>query len=89
MASRTLKLKINKGDNVKVISGSGKGHTGTVLALNTKKLKVKVSGHNMQTHFDKEKGISTKEGYVDYSNIKLETTLKRKKAPAKKKAAKV
>ncbi len=88
MASKTLKLKINKGDNVTVISGSGKGHSGTVLELNTRKLKVKVSGHNMQTHFDKENGIFTKEGYVDYSNIKLEAPSKRKKTTTKKKTTK-
>jgi len=76
------KLKIKKGDNVQVIAGSGKGHTGTVLDINTTKLQVKVSGHNMQTHFDKEAGISQKEGYVDYSNIKAAS------APARKKATK-
>ncbi len=85
MASKSLKLKINKGDNVKVIAGSGKGHTGTVLDLNVRKLQIKVSGHNMQTHFDKENGISTKEGFVDYSNVKLEAAPKR---TAKKKTAK-
>ncbi|MGH1469387.1 MAG: KOW motif-containing protein [Bdellovibrionales bacterium] len=88
MASKSLKLKINKGDNVKVIAGSGKGHTGTVLDLNARKLQIKVSGHNMQTHFDKENGIFTKEGFVDYSNVKLEAAPKRtaKKKTAAKKA---
>ncbi len=80
-----LKLKIKKGDNVTVVSGSGKGHSGAVLDINSRKLQVKVSGHNMQTHFDKENGISQKEGYVDYSNVKLEAAPKRK---PRKKAAK-
>lgn len=81
------KLKIKKGDDVQVIAGSGKGHTGTVLAINTAKLQIKVSGHNMQTHFDKEAGISQKEGFVDYSNVKAVSAPARKKA-TKKAAAK-
>lgn len=80
-----MKLKIKKGDSVKVIAGSGKGHTGSVLAIDTKKLQIKVSGHNMQTHFDKENGISQKEGFVDYSNVKADAAPARKKT-AKKKA---
>jgi len=38
----------------------------------------------MQTHFDKENGISQKEGYVDYSNVKSASTSTRKKATKKK-----
>jgi len=82
------KLKIKKGDNVQVIAGAGKGHTGTVLDLNSTKLQIKVSGHNMQTHFDKEAGISQKEGYVDYSNVKAVSAPARKKKATKKKATK-
>jgi len=81
------KLKIKKGDDVQVIAGAGKGHTGTVLAINTSKLQIKVSGHNMQTHFDKENGISQKEGFVDYSNVKAAAASPRKKV-AKKKSTK-
>jgi large subunit ribosomal protein L24 len=93
MASKALKLKIKKGDNVKVIAGSGKGHTGTVLDINARKLQVKVSGHNMQTHFNKDqqdKEMTTKEGFVDFSNVKLEAAPKRtaKKKATKKTAAK-
>jgi large subunit ribosomal protein L24 len=82
-----MKLKIKKGDNVKVIAGSGKGHTGSVLDIDSRRLQIKVTGHNMQTHFDKENGISQKEGFVDYSNVKAEAGSTRKKT-AKKKAAK-
>jgi large subunit ribosomal protein L24 len=78
------KLKIKKGDDVQVIAGSGKGHTGTVLAINTAKLKIKVSGHNLQTHFDKETGVTQKEGFVDYSNVKASAAPTRKKATKKK-----
>lgn len=85
-----LKLKIKKGDSVTVVSGSGKGHTGTVLALSTRKMQLTVSGHNMQTHFDKETGITQKEGPVDYSNVKLDAAPKRtaKKKTAKKETSK-
>ena len=82
------KLKIKKGDNVKVIAGSGKGHTGSVLAIDTRRLQIKVSGHNMQTHFDKENGISQSEGFVDYSNVAAASTNTRKKSTKKKAAAK-
>lgn len=81
-----MKLKIKKGDNVQVIAGSGKGHTGTVLDVDSTRLRIKVSGHNMQTSFDREKGITQAEGYVDYSNVKLAAA--KKKATKKKSAAK-
>ncbi len=66
-----MKLKIKKGDMVEVIAGSSKGTKGSVLLMNRDSLKVKVQGVNVQTHFDKEKGLLKKEGFIDYSNIKL------------------
>ena len=39
-------MKIRKGDTVEVISGSGKGTRGTVLAVDPKKNKVTVEGVN-------------------------------------------
>ena len=71
MASKSLKLKIKKGDNVKIIAGAGKGSTGTVLEVNTARLQIKVEGHAMRTHYDREAGITQKEGFVDYSNVAL------------------
>ena len=82
-----MKLKIKKGDDVQVVAGSGKGHTGTVLAIDPRRLQIKVSGHNMQTHYDREAGITQKEGFVDYSNVKAASAPKRKKT-SKKKATK-
>lgn len=79
------KLKISKGDTVKVIAGAGKGHTGTVLEVDTERLKIKVEGHAIKTHFDKENGITTKEGFVDYSNVKAAEASTRKKTTKKKK----
>jgi len=84
-----MKLKIKKGSSVQVIAGSGKGHKGEVLELDSRRLRVKVTGHNMQTHFDKENSTTfTKEGFVDYSNVKLAAAAKAKKKTTKKAAAK-
>lgn len=66
-----MKLKIKKGDTVQVIAGADKGVKGVVLEVNTKKLKVRVQGVRVQTHFDRKEGILKKEGLIDYSNIKL------------------
>ena len=82
------KLKISKGDTVKVIAGAGKGHTGTVLEVDSNRLKIKVEGHAIKTHFDKENGILTKEGFVDYSNVKAAEGSTRKKKTTKKAKAK-
>lgn len=77
-----MKLKIKKGDTVQVIAGADKGKKGSVLQLDRIKLRILVQGVRMQTNYDKEKGMILKEGFVDYSNVKLVTVAK---APAKKK----
>ena len=82
-----MKLKIKKGDTVEVIAGADKGKKGTVLVLNSNRLKVTVSGVRMQTHFDREQGRFEREGMIDYSNIKL-VSAKKTPAPKKKAAAK-
>lgn len=64
-----MKLKIKKGQKVKVIAGSDKGKTGDVLEVNIKNMKVKVSGVAVRTHFDKKEGLLKKEAYIDYSNV--------------------
>ena len=84
-----MKLKISKGDNVEVISGKDKGRKGSVLALDKTRLKIKVQGVFMQTHFSKQDGIQQKEGFIDYSNVKLvDKTTKKKATKAKKATAK-
>lgn len=83
-----LKLKIKKGDTVQVITGSDKGKKGTVIAIDKDNLKIKVEGIKVQTHYDKKDGLLKKEGFFDYSNVKLVEAAKAKKAPAKKKASK-
>ena len=76
------KLKIKKGDSVKVIAGSDKGKTGEVLAIDVLNMKIKVQGVKVMTHYDKKDGLLKKEGYFDYSNVQL---VEGKKAPAKAK----
>ncbi|NCN95722.1 MAG: 50S ribosomal protein L24 [Bdellovibrionales bacterium] len=66
-----MKLKIRKGATVQVIAGKDKGKKGSVLEVLPLKMKIRVQGVQMQTHFDKENGISEKEGLLDYSNVKL------------------
>lgn len=87
-----MKLKIKKGDRVKVITGSSKGKEGEVLELNAVKLKVKVSGVKVETHYDKKDGLKKAEGFIDYSNVALVEAAakkeKKKSAKTKKKASK-
>ena len=75
-----MKLKIGKGDTVEVTAGSDKGKRGAVLFLDSNKLKIRIQGVRMQTHFDKENGKSVKEGLIDYSNVKLIEKAKKKTA---------
>ena len=79
-----LKLKIRKGDKVQVITGTDKGKKGAVIAINPSSLQIKVEGVKVQTHFDKKDGLLKKEGFIDYSNVRLlEKATKEKKAAKK------
>ncbi len=78
-----IKLKIKKGSQVQVIAGAEKGKKGTVIEVDPTHLKIKVQGVKIQTHFDKKEGILTKEGFIDYSNVKMIGA-----APAAKKESK-
>ena len=84
-----MKLKIKKGATVKVIAGSDKGKTGTVLDILAKDpnhLRIKVQGVRVQTKVDKKDNQLIKtEGFIDYSNVALVERVAKK--PAKKKAA--
>lgn len=66
-----MKLKLKKGDEAQVVTGSEKGKKAQVLQINRHLLKVRLQGVKIQTHFDKKKGIQKKEGWIDYSNVKL------------------
>lgn len=65
------KLKIKKGDSVKVITGADKGKTGEVISVDPINMKIMVNGVKVMTHYDKKDGLLQKEGYFDYSNVKL------------------
>lgn len=79
-----MKLKIKKGSKVEVITGSDKGRTGTVLAVNTDTMRVRVEGVRVQTRHHKQNGLVKSEGYIHYSNVKLVETAAPKKKAAKK-----
>ncbi|MCX7979113.1 MAG: KOW motif-containing protein, partial [Bdellovibrionaceae bacterium] len=83
-----LKLKVKKGDTVQIISGAEKGKKGEVLEVNPRALKIKVQGVRMQTHYDRKEGLQHKEGFIDYSNVKLVSAGAREKKTSKKKATK-
>ncbi|MGE0764585.1 MAG: KOW motif-containing protein [Bdellovibrionales bacterium] len=89
MKAKRVKLAIKKGATVEVISGQDKGKRGAVLAVDPVALKIKVQAVKMQTHYSKQEGISTREGFIDYSNVKLlEAAKPAEKKTAKKKSAK-
>ncbi len=79
-----MKLKIRKGDKVKVIAGAEKGSSGTVIEVNPKTLKILVQGIRIQTHFDKKEGVLKKEGFLDYSNVALVERAAKEEKKAKK-----
>ncbi|MBS4241340.1 50S ribosomal protein L24 [Campylobacter vulpis] len=70
-----VKLKIKKGDSVKIITGDDKGKTGKVLAVYPKTLKVVVEGCKVAKKAIKpsEKnpngGFVNKEMPMDISNV--------------------
>ena len=82
-----MKMKISKGDTVQIIAGSDKGMKGEVKAIDSKKLRVRVQGVRVQTHFDKKEGIIKGEGFVDYSNVKLVEKAKKDLKKLKSKSA--
>ena len=81
------KLKIKNGDNVEVITGDDKGRTGVVLGVDPFAMKIQVSGVRINTRLNKrEQTFYKEEGWLDYSNVRLD--VKKKKAPSKKGAKK-
>ncbi len=84
---KRLKLKIKKGATVEVIAGSDKGTKGAVLEIDPIKLRIKVQNVKMQTHYSKEDGLSKREGFVDYSNVRLVEQAKTEAKKPKKKAS--
>ena len=66
-----MSLKVKKGKTIEVIAGSEKGKRGTVLEVDKVKMRVRIEGVKLMTHFSKEFGIQKKEGFIHYSNVKL------------------
>jgi len=72
-----IKLKIKKGDTVKVIAGDDKGKSGVVKSVDLKKLRLLVEGVNMVKRHTKpsaakpEGGIIEKEAPIHLSNVML------------------
>lgn len=79
-----MKLKIKKGATVQVITGADKGKKGSVLAVDAVNMKVQVQGVKVQTHYDKKEGLLKKEGFIDYSNVKLIESAAKEKKTSKK-----
>ena len=79
-----IKLKIKKGATVQVISGADKGKKGTVIAVDAAAMKIQVQGVKIQTHYDKKDGLLKKEGFIDYSNVKLVEAAAKEKKTSKK-----
>ena len=75
-----VKIKIKKGDTVRVITGSNKGTEGTVLSISRENNKAIVEGvnfvkkHNKPNAQNPQGGISEKEALIDISNLSLLTS---------------
>ncbi len=71
------KLKLKKGDTVKVLSGESRGSQGKILSIDIKKSRVTVEGVNMVSKSEKPNakntngGIVKKEGSIHISNLML------------------
>ncbi len=81
-------MKIRKGDTVQVIAGGDKGKKGSVIEVKPLAMKIKIQGVKVQTHYDKKDGLLKKEGFIDYSNVKLVEKATKEKKTTKKAAAK-
>jgi len=93
-----IKLKIKKGDNVKIITGDDKGKTGNVIKVFPEIRKILVKGVNEKKKHqkptkEKKGGIITIERPIDISNVvklsdakvekKIENKLEQKKVEKK------
>lgn len=75
--SKTKKINIKKGDDVRVIAGNEKGREGRVLVTYPNKERVLVEGINMRVHHDKptqenpQGGRIEREDSIHISNVML------------------
>lgn len=69
------KIKLKKGDTVKVISGEARGQQGKIINIDVKKMRAIVEGVNMISKSEKPNakntngGIVKKEGSIHISNL--------------------
>ena len=90
-----IKLKIKKGDNVKIITGDDKGKTGNVIKVFPDIRKVLVKGINEKKKHqkptkEKKGGIITVERPIDISNVvKLSNVKVVKKVEKKEETKKI
>jgi large subunit ribosomal protein L24 len=69
------KIKLKKGDTVKVISGEARGQQGKIIAIDAEKMRALVEGVNMISKSEKPSakntngGITKKEGSIHISNL--------------------
>lgn len=69
------KIKLKKGDTVKVLSGESRGQQGKIISIDPKKMRAVVEGVNMISKSEKPNakntngGIVKKEGSVHISNL--------------------
>ncbi len=74
---KRIKMRIRRGDRVKVIRGNYRGQEGTVLRVDSEKNRVVVEGVNMRKRhrkpsaLDPEGGIITFEAPIAASNVML------------------
>jgi large subunit ribosomal protein L24 len=69
------KIKLKKGDTVKVISGEARGQQGKIIHIDLKSMRALVEGVNMISKSEKPNakntngGITKKEGSIHISNL--------------------
>lgn len=69
------KIKLKKGDTVKVISGESRGQQGKIITIDPQKMRAVVEGVNMISKSEKPNakntngGIVKKEGSIHISNL--------------------
>ena len=83
-------LHIRKGMMAKVITGSDKGKSGRILDIQYKhqQIKVKVQGVCLQKRHHKQGGIKSQEGFIDYSNVKVDRQSRQLKSSQNQKTTK-
>ena len=85
-----IKIKIKKGNTVKILSGNDRGKSGEVIKLFPKNFSAIIKGMNLKKKHqkptkEKKGGIVSKESFIHISNLKLiDEKIKNKKKEAKK-----